>query len=206
MDKLEKTTTVVEYFEQHFQDELEESPEGLMFATVKASLLLKKELFKEAFKFTPEIIKGLRDNRMQDVLFYSIIFYDVATNVLLDLWEESLNKDMIQDSKSLALYAHEGCAFMHKISHSYSLIEPLAHYCEGQYYFLEKNYAKAKDCWNLASSAASKYKLGEVETLIVSHIQHLPDSTKSGTSTNGNKEKEEEGKPKAKRRGLRQTY
>lgn len=85
-ETIDKIDIVIQRFQANFQD-LGDTPEGFIFVTLEAAAHLKRGLYKEAFKATEPILKGLRDPRMQDATFYSFLYYDTAASLLLDLWK-----------------------------------------------------------------------------------------------------------------------
>jgi len=171
MQETEKAASMLKRIEES-QANAPTDCEVVIFQAQKATLLYQQRKYDECLKMAEQTLDSMRTTA-NDILFYAICAYTDETELLLNLWEESLKEtsSLRGRTQELMRMAYESCSILTKVSGSYPSVQPRALLYEGQRYFLKRYYRRAWDHWTSALEAARNLGLKREEKLVAEKLR-----------------------------------
>mmetsp|Transcript_24150 Transcript_24150/g.33863 ORF Transcript_24150/g.33863 Transcript_24150/m.33863 type:complete len:921 (+) Transcript_24150:34-2796(+) len=177
MKQIEKAKFVRKYFMIHYNKFL--STHNLdLNEVLHLEYRIARGKYSKALGHAELAMKTFREHK-NDVMIYALHAYLYLGNAVLALWEDSLaeTSSIRAHASKLARMSHEACSIVTKAAAGNPVIQPGALVLKGQYYFLLKNYPKAKYYWTSALEIARKLHLKADEKIaadkLSTHAQQL---------------------------------
>lgn len=172
LKQVEKAKFVRKYFMAKYPNFLSAS-ENPAVPFLAFDMDLAEGKYIKAMEKAEIIVKNIKETSAYCTV-HSMTHFLVFGESVLALWEESLaeTSSLRTHSSKLSRMSHETCTVVYKVACANPVMQPRALILKGQYYFLLKNYAKAKYYWTNAVETARKLQMTADEKVAIERLSN----------------------------------